>query len=78
MSVDIEPSSFKVFSQEEKNQIGNYMKTADGLIMAEYGDDEEYVYVHDVTIKMHLIEKFNESSFACKITGVLAVSEDDP
>ena len=73
-----DPQSFKIFTEQEISQIGNYMKTADGLTMAEYGDDDQYVYVHKVNIKLHLIEKFNESSYACKVIGVKALDPDDP
>ena len=35
-----EPQSFKILTEQDIAQIGNYMKTSDGLTMAEYGDDD--------------------------------------
>lgn len=73
-----EPSSFKIFTNEEKGMIGDYMKTSDGMTMAQYGSEDEYVYIQKVNLKLTLIEKFNESPYACKVIGVLETDPDDP
>ena len=47
-----DPQSFKIFTEQDISQIGNFMKTPDGLTMAEYGDDDQYVYVHKVNTSL--------------------------
>ena len=43
------------------------------------GDDEETcLYISNVTLKIQLIEKFNESAHACKVLGVLETDPLDP
>ena len=57
--------------------IGDYLKTPDGMTMAQYGSEDEYVYIQKVSLKLPLIEKFNESDYACKIIGVLETDPED-
>ena len=72
-----EPASFKIFTPEDKGMIGDYLKTPDGMTMAQYGSEDEYVYIQKVSLKLPLIEKFNESDYACKIIGVLETDPED-
>ena len=79
ISADFAPSTFHVFSAEEKGEINIVGKSDEGLTLAIQGDNEDdCVYVEEVRMKLQLLEKFNQSPFACKVIGILETDPNDP
>jgi len=78
-NADFQPSSFRVYDAGEAGQLETFGTTEDGQIIGTLNSDEgPFCYVEYLSMKLQLIEKFNESPYVCKVLGVLATAEDDP
>ena len=53
-------------------------KNTQGLTMAQKHDDGTIVFIQNVNIKLQILEKLNESPYACRVVGIMETSADDP
>ena len=66
-----------MLSADEVSTIQIFGKNEHGFTLAALADDSSCLIV-DVTLNMQVIEKMNESPYACKVIAVLETSPEDP